>query len=461
MAKGTYNRENESRPNPTCWHFERNKPVVAPEPFSQGKKTKVRALNKQGRAICRIVFQYGWTATGLARIFGLPLSAINNALTNSYSPPDTVAEDYHWVGGEWLEKYPPLVSKPVSETPKASMAAPPLIETIPEDDEDSDLSADDHDEISDFGRNQDDKEYDTQASESAGSPGPSNEDIRVELGATRGATQLSSMMDQQKSQLQQPINLSRSPASMRQQRGPEFLVRPAKPISVVSPVEEPAPAVRAKVRLTLPPRQDDQDNVNTASTSSQAGPSNVQHKRPCEPENHDDTAGANASGDSLPSKKPRYAADIRTLGHSLQGQSATPTPALPINSGSASSTSIPMHVQKSTSTADMNRVIPVVSPPVAAFPVQIPLGNAPSTSGSHTDLAAFLKDVKLSMHLDLLVEEGVTMEYIHDLATRDPDVRHQVLRTSFGHGEKSLNGRKGLSRFEINLLDIVIGKMQN
>ncbi|KAJ7116888.1 hypothetical protein C8R44DRAFT_983266 [Mycena epipterygia] len=84
-SRGHYNRESGGRPNPTCWNFETN--IAVPKPVLPPGRHK-RSLDFTGRAICRIMHQYNWGVTDLARIFNISENPISRALTNNYKPPD-------------------------------------------------------------------------------------------------------------------------------------------------------------------------------------------------------------------------------------------------------------------------------------------------------------------------------------------------------------------------------------
>ncbi|KAJ7636553.1 hypothetical protein FB45DRAFT_1138267 [Roridomyces roridus] len=92
------------RDNPTYQNFKTKTPV---------KKTRTlgpsqRALNREGRAICRIVSAHEWSVRQIAQIFGLSRKVITRAIDNEYSPPDVVSEDYtHLKDPEFSKQFPP------------------------------------------------------------------------------------------------------------------------------------------------------------------------------------------------------------------------------------------------------------------------------------------------------------------------------------------------------------------
>ncbi|KAJ7108197.1 hypothetical protein C8R44DRAFT_744143 [Mycena epipterygia] len=110
-----YESDTGPRDNPRCSNFENNRPVSKTLTVPTGRYTRV--LNRQGRAICRIVHPHGWTAAQICHIFGTR-KAVRKALLNTYSPPDRTSEDYDYVEAEFKEKYPPLKT-PVTQKKKA------------------------------------------------------------------------------------------------------------------------------------------------------------------------------------------------------------------------------------------------------------------------------------------------------------------------------------------------------
>ncbi|KAJ7087988.1 hypothetical protein B0H15DRAFT_841996 [Mycena belliarum] len=88
---------------------------------------RTRALNREGRAICRIAFARGWTPQKLAKIFALSLGSISRAIANKmYSGPrDNIAEDYSRLDQDLREFFlapPPLSSAEAPKRPVGSRA---------------------------------------------------------------------------------------------------------------------------------------------------------------------------------------------------------------------------------------------------------------------------------------------------------------------------------------------------
>ncbi|KAJ6527190.1 hypothetical protein B0H19DRAFT_1196664 [Mycena capillaripes] len=114
IADPGYESDTGERDNPTCANFEANQPVQQVIGFFPGKK----ALNRKGRAICRIMAAHGWAHKDIATIFHISAWSVSRAITNvRYTPRDRIEEDYARVDSEFLEKYPPI---PQYNAPKSS-----------------------------------------------------------------------------------------------------------------------------------------------------------------------------------------------------------------------------------------------------------------------------------------------------------------------------------------------------
>ncbi|KAJ7843714.1 hypothetical protein B0H13DRAFT_2097391 [Mycena leptocephala] len=92
IADPGYESDTGARDNPTCANFEANEPVTQIFGFVPGKK----ALNRKGRAICRIMAAHDWPHKAIADIFRVSEQSVNRAVQNVfYSPPrDRIEEDY-------------------------------------------------------------------------------------------------------------------------------------------------------------------------------------------------------------------------------------------------------------------------------------------------------------------------------------------------------------------------------
>ncbi|KAJ7662342.1 hypothetical protein B0H17DRAFT_1093715 [Mycena rosella] len=122
-----YASDNGERDNPTCWHFEKNRPVTKVIEVKMGQH--VRLLNREGRAICRIIHAQGRPAVQIATIFGISQNAIARAIANSYTPPDDASADYDHVDPEFKVKYPP------PQRAQRAQAPPTYIQILDSEDE--------------------------------------------------------------------------------------------------------------------------------------------------------------------------------------------------------------------------------------------------------------------------------------------------------------------------------------
>ncbi|KAJ7672928.1 hypothetical protein B0H17DRAFT_1083353 [Mycena rosella] len=102
-----YESDTGPRDNPRCSNFENNEPVKNGFECTE-RGSNIRALNRKGRAICRIVSAHGWTLSQIMHIFRVPEKPISKALKNLYSPNDDTGKDYDFVDAEFRKKFPPL-----------------------------------------------------------------------------------------------------------------------------------------------------------------------------------------------------------------------------------------------------------------------------------------------------------------------------------------------------------------
>ncbi|KAJ7827254.1 hypothetical protein B0H14DRAFT_2815424 [Mycena olivaceomarginata] len=100
-----YESDTGARDNPAAWNFQNEEPVKPLIGRQVGRR--FRLLNRQGRAICRIVHAHRWRPTDIAKIFGLETKPIGKAIGNNYVPADGPQEDYDHVGADFLEAFPP------------------------------------------------------------------------------------------------------------------------------------------------------------------------------------------------------------------------------------------------------------------------------------------------------------------------------------------------------------------
>ncbi|KAJ7615572.1 hypothetical protein FB45DRAFT_1064449 [Roridomyces roridus] len=109
MSSASSSSAADERDNPTYKNFKTQTPV---------KKTRTpnpseRALNREGRAICRIASTHQISVSQIARIFRVSYSSVQRAIDNAYSPRDVVAEDYaHLKDPEFSKHFPPDAAAP-------------------------------------------------------------------------------------------------------------------------------------------------------------------------------------------------------------------------------------------------------------------------------------------------------------------------------------------------------------
>ncbi|KAJ7289644.1 hypothetical protein C8J57DRAFT_1706402, partial [Mycena rebaudengoi] len=119
-----YESETGPRNNPTYINFSTNKPVPRPGPAIDKSfcPSRSRSLNREGRAICRIVQRHGFSAGQIAAIFSVSQGTISRALRNGYTPPDDIEKDYNCVDKDFIGHYPPVLSAPTSAGAPTSAA---------------------------------------------------------------------------------------------------------------------------------------------------------------------------------------------------------------------------------------------------------------------------------------------------------------------------------------------------
>ncbi|KAJ7627345.1 hypothetical protein FB45DRAFT_921109, partial [Roridomyces roridus] len=105
-----YESDTGARDNPTCQNFKTDTPVLKTIQFPV-TSNNFKLLNREGRAICRIVHAHDWTALRIAHIFDIPPKRVKKAIQNEYAPPDVVSEDYERVKDpEFARYFPPVHS---------------------------------------------------------------------------------------------------------------------------------------------------------------------------------------------------------------------------------------------------------------------------------------------------------------------------------------------------------------
>ncbi|KAJ7061502.1 hypothetical protein C8F01DRAFT_1137605 [Mycena amicta] len=100
------------RNNPTVDDFVANRSVrtIPPEGLRGGE----RALDREGRAICRIVYGHGYHLHQIANVMSdVKPGTIAKAIKNAYVPADNVENDYDYVSADYKKRFPPKL-KPQS-----------------------------------------------------------------------------------------------------------------------------------------------------------------------------------------------------------------------------------------------------------------------------------------------------------------------------------------------------------
>ncbi|KAJ6591242.1 hypothetical protein DFH09DRAFT_1139088 [Mycena vulgaris] len=99
----------DGRINPTPVHFARNTPVEIHPPVSS-RLLHQRHLDREGRAICRIVYASGLGVQVIAKIFCVSEDTIIQAIENnsSHEEHDKREHDYFYVSSEYRNRYPSL-----------------------------------------------------------------------------------------------------------------------------------------------------------------------------------------------------------------------------------------------------------------------------------------------------------------------------------------------------------------
>ncbi|KAJ6552986.1 hypothetical protein B0H19DRAFT_1377700 [Mycena capillaripes] len=108
-----YNSDTGPRDNTTVFNFENKEPVRATIVRAPGYNQ--RALNRQGRAICRIVYAHGWPVVDISKIFNVPPKPIRKTIRNGYVLPDDTSKDYERVEEDFKVKFPKIKTVEVLE----------------------------------------------------------------------------------------------------------------------------------------------------------------------------------------------------------------------------------------------------------------------------------------------------------------------------------------------------------
>ncbi|KAJ7726912.1 hypothetical protein B0H16DRAFT_1591737 [Mycena metata] len=99
----------DGRTNPAPAHFARNTSVDLHPPVSP-RLLQQRYLDREGRAICRIVFAHGIGVQLIANVFCVSEDAVIQAIENkpSHGENDKAEHDYWYVSNEYRNQYPSL-----------------------------------------------------------------------------------------------------------------------------------------------------------------------------------------------------------------------------------------------------------------------------------------------------------------------------------------------------------------
>ncbi|KAF7342092.1 hypothetical protein MVEN_01796500 [Mycena venus] len=107
----------DGRTNPAPAHFARNTPVEIHPPVSP-RLLQQRHLDREGRAICRIVYSHGIGIEIIAGVFCISEDIVIQAIENKPTDKthDKAENDYWYVSAEYRNQYPPLPKPGYHET---------------------------------------------------------------------------------------------------------------------------------------------------------------------------------------------------------------------------------------------------------------------------------------------------------------------------------------------------------
>ncbi|KAJ7636606.1 hypothetical protein FB45DRAFT_1001639, partial [Roridomyces roridus] len=129
-AASGYESGTGERDNPSCQNFKTKTPVTKHLTLLPTE----RALNREGRAICRIVFAHNCSEGEIADIFGISSSSVQRATSNGYARPDNVSEDYaHVKDPELAQHFPPVASVPTQNSQRRKCSESPVTTSDDED----------------------------------------------------------------------------------------------------------------------------------------------------------------------------------------------------------------------------------------------------------------------------------------------------------------------------------------
>ncbi|KAJ7822608.1 hypothetical protein B0H13DRAFT_2447608 [Mycena leptocephala] len=480
-GQGCYDREPTADSNPTCWNFQTETPI---ERLTTEKKTRgKRAVNRKGRAICRIMQHYGFNDEMLARIFGESKVTIVKVLTNHYH--DDLSEDYQAAGREFQVKFPPraLAEVQATSTSLTNTCPAPEIQYSDDDSWHSDEGSEDSSYLTEVSDN-------SEPTSVTRRPDPASSQ-RLPRDAA-------------------PVPLARTPSSFRPNLDQvRTLSAFPEPIEVVP---QPDSATPRRIKIKGPRPQQAPSTLHEPPTADTPSPqtdiSGMQHKRSREEDPTPGPSTANASSSGVRTvKKPRYARPADN------GEARPPVQdRRPVTPVAAAAQSAPVSSQirqpdperrgmpASVSDPPVSIRVPASSSPLSESPptnqtqfASVVSQTAPSThpgpensssasamappatdtfdtafsappleTDPRAELSTFLQNVlgmDFSVHLDLLLAQGIDKQKLQIMARWSSDARQRFLHCLLEDGESLLRGKKGLSLFEIMSLESVIGEL--
>ncbi|KAK7042256.1 hypothetical protein R3P38DRAFT_2889398 [Favolaschia claudopus] len=116
----------EGRGNPAPSHFAKNTPIEMHPPVSP-RLLQRRSLDREGRAIARIVFAHGIRVQTIARVCAVSDETVISAIENKATTKDhdKAENDYFYVSAEYRNQYPPLPNSktaPPTTTPAKNIS---------------------------------------------------------------------------------------------------------------------------------------------------------------------------------------------------------------------------------------------------------------------------------------------------------------------------------------------------
>ncbi|KAJ7093272.1 hypothetical protein B0H15DRAFT_831868 [Mycena belliarum] len=430
-----YESDTGPRDNPTCWHFENNRPVTKSIEVKRGYH--VRLLNHEGRSICRIMKEHGWSATHLGTIFGLRVNAINRALDNTYTPADDLSKDYDHVDPEYKIKFPPRKRIVHPALP------PPVIEILDSDEEDTKVGI-----LASVTSN---SAAGMSVRKPPASAGPSKPAKTEFWDPMQNSDEEQDSQDRH-NQISEPARLTTDVPAATVETRPSPLpgsknVLPPRNTNIFANVSPPPPRPSAQARS--PASKTKPAAVSPAATFQQ-DTSSAGMKRA-----HDDELARHSPRSPIRSpelihavpvtKKPRPEDSVSVSTSSYRGaQSATPLTS----------------ISQSRSPGPRTSALPS---PFQAHPASAPLPLPRRAAVPPTALDVFLSDVAgadLSAHRALFLAQGFDMRMLRVVARWSRADRERAVRELMLDGAVELKGRRGLSPLQVMGLAMAIQRLE-